>query len=221
MNMNRLKGVCNNSGFSLLEMIIATAVSSIILLMVYSAHRSIMTSIYDLTGVADFYENINLAMNRIDKDLSYAYFSRYNTKITFIGENSSGTFSNGRLNFVTAEYNDMMLAVNPKAPLPRSDIHEVGYSLLQDKTKPGLFSLMRRQDIHYDNNPETGGAESVLLENVVDVKFEFRQRNEWEEKWDSRDDQKYPQAVRTTLKVKNYRGSDEEFVVLSFINPVN
>ncbi|RPI92205.1 MAG: prepilin-type N-terminal cleavage/methylation domain-containing protein, partial [Spirochaetales bacterium] len=39
------------AGFTLIEVIVATALSSVILLIVYSAHRSIMTSIFDLTGV--------------------------------------------------------------------------------------------------------------------------------------------------------------------------
>jgi type II secretion system protein J len=221
MNVRKIFHARYNSGFSLIEVVIATAVSSLILLMVYSAHKSIMTSIYDLSGVAEFYENVNLAIHRIDADISYCYYSRYNTKVNFIGENDMGAMSNGRVYFVSAQYNESIIEVSPKSPLPQSDIREVAYYLKPDRIKNGLFSLMRREDSHYDDDPEAGGSESMLLENIVDLKFEFRRGNEWADKWDSREDRKFPPAVRTTMKVKNYRGNDEEFVFMSHINPVN
>ncbi|MFW6366354.1 MAG: PulJ/GspJ family protein, partial [Spirochaetota bacterium] len=57
------------SGFSLLEVLVAATVSSIILMMIYTAHRSIMFSVRDMAGIAEFYENVNLASRRIDRDL--------------------------------------------------------------------------------------------------------------------------------------------------------
>jgi len=85
----------DRSGFSLLEIVVATALSSVILLMVYSAHRSIMEAVYDLTGIADFHENVNLALEKIKKDLSFTFYDRYNQKLAFIGENRQGTLSEG------------------------------------------------------------------------------------------------------------------------------
>jgi type II secretion system protein J len=222
INMGRARRQsAGDEGFSLLEVIIATAVSSVILLMVYSAHRSIMAAIYDLTGIADFYENVGLAVQRIDKDISYVFYSRFNNRVQFIGANDTGNRSNGRVQFVSSEYTDQVLLISPKIQCPRSDIREVGYYLRQDREKPGLYRLMRREENHYDDDSETGGDESVLLENIVDIKFDFRQQNEWTDKWDSREHRRFPQAVRTTLTVKNYRGVNEDFIFLSYLNPVN
>lgn len=211
----------DTGGFTLIEMVVAIAISSVILLIVYSAHRSIMTSIYDLTGVAEFYEDVNCAVGRIDRDISYAYFKRYNDNVCFIGQNESGQISNGRIDFVSTEYTDRMLAVNPKKSKPQSDVREVGYYLVRDNEIQGVYHLMRREDVAYDDDPLAGGISSMLLRNVADIRFEFWLRNDWVNKWDSRNDKKFPQAVRTTLKVKNYRGTVEEFIVVSYINPVN
>ncbi len=212
--------LAGRAGFSLLEVIIATAASSLILLMVYSAHRSVMSSIYELTGVADFYEGVNLALHRLDRDISYAYFNRNNSKICFIGDNEQGDASRGRLNFVSACYTELSIAGNPKLPSAQSDIREVGYFLRPHREKSGLFYLIRREDVHFDDEPESGGPESVVLDNVTDIKFEFRQKSDWTSKWDSREDRQMPLAVRTTVRVMNYRGNVEEFVILSFINKV-
>lgn len=209
------------AGFSLLEVIVATAVSSVILLMVYSAHRSIMTSVFDLTGVAEFHENVSLAVQRIDRDLSYAYAQKFGEHVNFIGQNRSGQISDGRVDFVTTDFQNESISLAPKKQNPSSDIYEVGYRLRPDRDVPGLYQLMRRADLHYDDNPLEGGDEDVLLENVVDLKFEFWLRNDWTDKWDSREAKKHPQAVRTSLRVKNYRGVAEDFVFISYVNPVN
>ncbi len=208
-------------GFSLIEVIVATAVSSVILLIVYSAHRSIMTSIFDLTGVAEFHENISLAVQRMDRDLSYAYAQKFNERVCFIGENRMGQTADGRLDFVTTDFSRESISLNPKKQNPASDIYEVGYRLRPDREVPGVFQLVRRHDLHYDDDPLGGGTEDAMLDNVTDLKFEFWLRNEWTDKWDSREAKKLPQAVRTTLRVKNYRGTVEDFVFVSYVNPVN
>lgn len=209
------------AGFSLIEVIVATAVSSVILLIVYSAHRSIMTSIFDLTGVAEFHENVSLAVQRIDRDISYAYAQKFNERVCFIGENQMGQTANGRLDFITTDFSRESISLSPRKQNPTSDIYEVGYRLRPDREISGLYQLVRRRDLHYDDNPLDGGAEDAMLDNVTDLKFEFWLRNDWTDKWDSREAKKFPQAVRTTLRVKNYRGTVEDFVFISYVNPVN
>jgi type II secretion system protein J len=217
--LNKIKrSLLNSSGFSLIEIIVATAVSSVILLMIYSAHRSIMSAIHDLTGVADFYENINLTIYRIDRDLSCAYFNKTNKNLSFIGENDRGSVSNGKLNFVTIDHEDLLLTIDARKESHKSDIREVGYLLREDKEIQSLYRLVRREELHYDNEPEQGGRESILLENVVDIKFEFRLRNNWTDKWDSRKYNRFPSAIRVTLKAKNYRGNEEEFSFVTYLN---
>lgn len=208
----------DTGGFSLIEIIVATAVSSIILLMIFSAHKSIMSAIYELTGVADYYENVNLAIHRIDRDLSCAFFSRYNEKVAFIGQNEEGSVANGRLNFVTMDHRDYVMLGNTRKEYPVSDIKRVGYYLSPDKDISGLFYLMRNEERHYDENSEAAGEESILLENVQDIRFEYKLRNEWTGKWDSKEFRKYPRAVKTTIRVKNYGGKTEEFIFISYIN---
>ena len=116
----------NSSGFSLIEMLIATAVSSTILLMIYSAHKSISFAINELTGIADFYENVNLAINRIDRDISCALFNRNNKKLCFIGESDIDSIGEGKLNFVTVDHKKISILANPAFEYPISDVKELG-----------------------------------------------------------------------------------------------
>lgn len=208
----------NNSGFSLIEMMVATAIASIMLLTIYAAHNSITKAIFQLTGVADFYENINLVITRIDKDLSCAYFNRNNNKLFFIGESNYDEPYNAKLNFITVDHRSFSILSSLKKPYPRSDVQEIGYSLETDPEIPEIYYLVRREQIDYDEEPESGGVKDIILENVVDLKFEFGKGRSWVKAWDSREGNKFPEAVKTTLKVRNYDKNDEEFIFISRLN---
>jgi prepilin-type N-terminal cleavage/methylation domain-containing protein len=96
MNLQR-----DNRGFSLTEALVSLAIASMLLLMAYTAHRSIMLSIKDMSQIAEFYQNVNLVMNRINTDVSAALFISGNNKTFFVGSNDMGSRNNGKLTLVT------------------------------------------------------------------------------------------------------------------------
>jgi type II secretion system protein J len=217
----KFRSAFSNDGFSLIEVIVATAVSSVILLMVYSAHRTIITAADELTHVAEYYERINLALWRLDREISCAYINKTNKQICFISENNRGAPFLGKINFVTVDYQDLYPGTNIKKEFPFSDIKEVGYSVKPDPDNPEKIYLMRREDRSYNEDPENGGKESIILDNIIDIKFEFKVRNDWVDSWDSKKLNKFPEAVKTTLRVKNYKGVEEEYVLISYSNMAN
>ena len=205
-------------GFTLFEVVVAVAISSLILIMVYSSHSSITKAVYQLTGIADFYENVNLTIYRIQKDISCAYFTKDNKNVTFISESNYEPPFNGKLNFVTVDHQEFFMMDDPDKPYPESDIKEVGYFLKPDNQTQNLNFLIRREESHYDDEPETGGEYDIILENVIDIKFEFRKGNDWTNSWDSRETKRFPQIVKTILKIKNYNNEDEIFEFITKIN---
>jgi len=205
-----------NQGFTLIEILVATAIASLILLMAYASYRSIFDSIKRSTGRSEFYENVNLAIMKIDQDLSNTYFTRYNKNITFISDNVKG---NSRLDFVTVNHNEYMFAGTARTPLRQSDVKEVGYYLREAKNTAGLYHLVKREKFNYwETDPLSGGVENLLLPNVVSLKFEFFKGNDWDENWDSRQNNLFPKAVKTTLVVKNYQAQEEKFEFVTLIN---
>jgi type II secretion system protein J len=208
----------NISGFTLFEVVVGLAVSSLILIMVYSSHSSITKAVYRMTGIADFYENINLALGRIDKDISCAYLNRENKNIIFAGNNNIEQPFNGRMSFVTVDHQELSILSNTKKSYPKSDVKEIGYSLMPDKKIRDLFFLSRKEKRHFDDQSESGGESDILLENVVDLKFEFRRGNSWTNNWNSKQNNQFPKFIKTTLKVRNYSSQEEEFVLISKIN---
>ncbi len=212
--MTMIKGKANK-GFSLIEILVATSISSLVLLMVYTSYRSVLTTIQDVSGYAEFYENINLSLARIDHDISNAYYKTKDKKIGFIAEVDA---ENSSLHFVSVNFRKLRILGSIKEPYPYSDINEVSYYLREDPKIPDLFLLYRREERHYDGEPTSGGTESIMLENVTGLRFEFKLRNDWTTRWDSRENKRFPKIVKTILKVKNYTGKEEEFVLMSYVD---
>ena len=203
------------SGFTLIEVMTATLISSLILVMSYTAYNTILKTIINISGYAEFYEDINLTLMRIDRDISNMYYKTDNSNTVAVAEEEKG---NVRFDFLTAEAKEFNIIGDPTLANPQSDIIKVGYFLEKDDNIPDLYKLMRRHDIHYDDKPLEGGTESVVLYNVTNLIFEFKVGNDWEKKWDSRDTKKFPTAIKTTLKVKDYNGNEETFMLISSIN---
>ncbi len=208
----------SENGFTLLEILVATAISALIMAMLSTSFKSIITSIEDMTGYTEFYENLNMAIYRIDKDISNTYFTIENKNLCFISETIG---ANSVINFVSVIHNDINLRFDITKEYHYSDIREVGYSLLPGADRKGEMKLIRRESPHFDKDPEKGGESNILLNNVTGLIFEFKSGNDWVKKWDTRINSKIPEAVRTTLILKNYKNATEEFLFISFIKMKN
>ena len=205
----------NQEGFSLLEIIVAVAIASIILTLTSLSYKTILNAIIDFSGHAEFYENINLALTKIDRDLANTYYNRDNKEICFIGEMVE---ENSVLNFVTISHRKFNILGRIDLASPRSDIGEIGYYLKEDPEATEVKLLMKREEKHFDDEPEAGGEENLLLENVISLKFQFKSGNDWSNVWDSNNKNRLPEAVKTTLIVKNYNGHEENFIFTSYLN---
>jgi len=203
-----------SGGFTLIEMVVGVAISSIMLLMLYTSYRTTLSIVKRVSGYAEFYENINLAIKKIDSDISNCYFKKEGTA-HFI---CTTVDNNSKLNFVTINHKDISMKGDLKRPNPDCDIKEVGYYLIKDKDYQDINLLIKREQSNYDKDPEGGGEQNIILENVVSLKFNFKQNNDWVDKWDSRQNSLYPEAVKTTLVVKNYEGIVDKYIFISNVN---
>ncbi len=205
----------NKSGFSLIEVLVASTISSMILLMVYTSYTTIIKTISGMSGYSEFYQNVNLTLARINKDISNIF---YRTDKDYTPLVSTGTNENLTFSFLTVNKRDYNILGSIKSQNPATDISEVRYSLTKDPVISDLYILTRTENIDYIKNPMEGGAESVVINNVISLKFEFRTGNDWEDSWDSRETKRYPSEIRTTLRLRDYKGNPEEFKIISYID---
>ena len=215
----------DSSGFTLFELLVATAVSSIVMLMIYSAHKTIMFSIRDLAGIAEFHESLNLTFRHLDRDISCIVVNRDNKQLVFKGENAVGSANSaGSISLVTVNRHSFIALGGIEDEAGQTDVKQVKYFLKKDPQYQGLNFLMRAEKNLYDTKTEDGSSdtvapetESLLLENVVDISFEFMADTKWDSKWS---DTNPPRAIRTTLKIRNYRGKEETFTIVSAVHMV-
>jgi type II secretion system protein J len=204
-----------DEGFTLIELVVATAIASLILLMAYTTYRTVIQSIGRLTDREAFHEAVNNAYTFIDRDISNMYYRVENAKLCLIGDMEEG---NSVMNLVSVIHNEFNYQGSLKRPYPVSDVREIGYYLQRDPKQYGRYNLMRREEAHYDDDPERGGEHNLLLSGVKFLRFEFKEGNSWTDRWDSRQDKRYPAAIKTTIKVTDYENTDTTYVFISSLN---
>ena len=213
------KAILHNEGFSLIEIIVAMAIGTIIMIMINTAHRSILRSVRDMTGIAEFHENVNLAVRRIDRDIESMMIRPSNKFLAMKGSNEPSDLKRGILSFVTVNPHEFVIEGNVGSEVHETDVKSIKYDLRPDKKYPGVNFLMRAEKNLYDtkddessNIPDIPQYESLVLENVVDLQFDFMADTQWDNKWDNLNP---PKQVKTTIRVKNYLGVEETFTFIS------
>lgn len=214
-----------NEAFSLVELIVAMAVSSIIMIMIYSSYRAVYFSVNKITKVADFDREMNLAYRRLDIDLSCMMYNVRKKQFYLKGDTEDGLVSNSTISFVTINQNNYMIKKDIDSPAYESDLKEVSYYLKKDPQFPEVSFLVRKEYILYNGynteieeskNYET---ESVILKNVMDIKFEYFD-DKWQDDWDSKEINRFPKSVKTTIKIKDYDSKEQIYEFISKIKMV-
>jgi len=209
-----MKFIYDNRGFTLIEMLVAATVSSVILLMIYTAYSSVIKTVNYGKISSSYYERLNFALRRIDTDISNLYWKSEQKNLNLICTSKSGS---SILNFITAEYRDLKMLYNLKDQVPVSDVHEVGFYLKKNNDSE-TFDLIRRCSIGYDDSPEEGGSEEILLKNVKSIKFEFKYRSDWTPEWDSRETKRIPAVIKTILEVYSPSQKTDKYEFISLPN---
>lgn len=207
-----------NEGLSLVEVLVAVSLSSIVMIIVYSANRTVIFSIKNLSGVVDFYQQINLAQRRIDSDINSLLYDSNNKSINLIGEINTGISSGSKITFVTINSNDFFVRKDLDSPTYDSDVKQISYYLKTDPQFPDVNFLIRKETILYnkDNDEITNSSEeSVILTNVKNLKFEYSLRSSWQDKWDSSQTRRFPKSVKTVITLMDFQNREHVFEFIS------
>jgi general secretion pathway protein J len=202
-------------GFTLLEIMIAVAITALMGAMVAMAFQSGFHAKEVVETEADHYRMLRVAMNRMAREISSAYVSdRYDAKryrdqndrpTNFVGEQD-------RLLFTTFAHQRMYTDAK------ESDQAIVEYFVdsSPDREAKGRRDLMRRVNPNVEGRMDRGGTTDVLFEGVKKVEFAYwdSERKEWEDEWDTRRTEqksKLPTRVRITLIALDENGQEASY----------
>ncbi len=199
-------------GFTLLELLLAMTISSLLVMCILSATRAISGSrdrvekrSQRLLEARNGLESIVAALRNVRRD-------SVSPDHAILGHNGEG---NDRIN---------LLVVSDKAARmgeEESDQYEMTFYLWKPSGR-NLPLLMCRKDPAMDDHPEEGGVATVVAEGIVGLMFEYYTGEQWQNEWTELENRR-PKAVRVTLaamageREEVNRQSNEKPVVLSTI----
>lgn len=191
-------------GFTLLEVLIAVGVMTMISTLIFTAFSSLERSREGIRRVSERYREGRMALARIGHELQGAYLSKHlpidinlaTTKTQFIGEPGA-----------PADRVDFNAFVNRRMDRDsaQSDQAEVSYFGQENPQDDGITDLIRRINPRLDLEPEKGGTGQVLARDIdlFDLKYLDPMLGDWVEEWDSTQSlgkfERLPWQIKITL----------------------
>jgi len=183
-------------GFTLLELLVALSIFSILSVMAYGGLQTVITTKQSTQKSADRIAEIQLAMMRISNDLRQAVSRSIRDEYgDFSPAMQSSKNSNETMAWTRAGYR------NP-AHLKRSHVQRVAYKLQQQK-------LLRITWPVLDRAQDTKAMETEVLLNIESIEWRFlNNENEWLSTWPEEGDKAelypLPKAVELTLELQDW-----------------
>jgi len=207
----------NQRGFTLLEIMIAVGVLTLIGMLTYGVFARTLTAREQALEITEHYHMVRQAMLRMTREVSMAFLTVHKdcedprTESLFIGDRKGRNF---RLDFTSFGH------FKTRADANESDQNEVSYYVDSDPDSKKGEALFRRSSPRIDDEADDGGNEQVLARNVTGFSMEFYDERDdrWVDEWDSRDSDyldRLPLFVRFELTVENATGKEETFTTKS------
>lgn len=193
-------GIRHNSysvGFTLVEVLLATVVGSLVIVSSLLMFRSVLRSREALGYASRAGANGRCAMNRIRNDLANVYRGRDRMHMRFVGT-KAGVAKKGlcRLS-LTIVGNGYSLADDYTG-----DIFEVEYGLIGS----GDVSVLGRRcsPLAHGGLSNDHGVLTRIAENISQLEFKYYDGQQWLDRWEDSDD--FPQLILVSLAVVDPAG---------------
>lgn len=197
-------------GFTLLELMIVSALMAVVVLAIHSAYRQGIRLWTRLQYAGIDKEKVILVVGRISKELKNT-FNYTEDKIRFAGTKESISFP--------ALIKEMDTSAGTSEPYVISKPGRISYSLDEDE------EVLYRQQFKYSEafQDKKDITRRKMLGRVTSLTFSYYQYNEedkeyrWQEEWDEED--MLPYAVRIEIKLKGESDDKEETVIRTISIP--
>jgi prepilin-type N-terminal cleavage/methylation domain-containing protein len=209
-------------GFTLLEVLLAIFIGSIVLTVLYASFFQITKAKDRIEEELNFYHEARIIMSKITNDLTDAFprgmVNSDTTAITtpyFYGANEGGQ---SKLFFTS-------LSRTPNQDARESDQTMIGY-FLQPIPNSDLFALVRSDNPTFEI--DTGGTQYELSERIVSFNLTYVASapvqgvaQQYATQWNSNETLSLPHAVNVDFVMRNPRGENVEFSTMVTIPIAN
>ena len=205
-------------GFTLLEIMLAVAVLSLVGTMIYSGFAQTALNKARIEQDVDHSRVIHMTLERMARELTMAFVSTHVNpsldlrvvETAFIGKDNG---KDDRIDFTS--FSHRRLYRNAR----ESDQNEISYFVTEHPDDPGVLVLARREQNRIDEDPRRGGKSQILVENIEEFNVEYFDPllSDWVQTWNTEDmlaqPNRLPTQVRIRLSVKDprHRGETQTF----------
>jgi general secretion pathway protein J len=200
-------------GFTLLEVMIAVAITAVIGAMAGGIYQQIDRAATVAREQGERYAGARLALTRLSREVSMAFLSEHYDRAQFRDRPTLFKGDSDTLLFST------MAHVRLVQDAKESDQSVVEYRVERDPLS-GEDALFRREKARLDDEPDRGGRKDLVATHVKRLTLQYwdLQRKEWVREWSTRTPERLnelPTRVRIELEVKLAEGRIEKFTTQS------
>lgn len=188
-------------GFTLLELLVALSIGSVVLFALYLSFSSVLTGRSSIDERAERTREVERFVDSFSREVQSAYLSGDNRATFFKGSLGNNALPSGAVEFTTINY---------PASGTSGDLVVVRYSV--GDTEGGQAALFKEVW-----NPYGTGNEHVRVEVIEDIRgfdLAFYNGTSWAAAWDGALEKGVPAAVSATLKIMD-RGAEKEVRTLA------
>jgi general secretion pathway protein J len=196
-------------GFSLLEVMIAVAITAVIGAMAAGVLQQVDHAATVAREQAERYAGARMALTRLSREVSMAFISEHYDRGRFRDRPTLFKGQGDELLFTT------MAHVRLVQDAKESDQSVVEYLVERDPVS-GEDALYRREKVRIDDEPDRGGRKDLVATHVRKLTLQYwdLKRKEWVREWSTRTPERLnelPTRVRVELEVKLADGRTEKF----------
>ena len=182
------------SGFTLVEVIIASTIGAFISLVAVGTLKAVISSNVLLDNNVNAASEVTFASNLIEKDLINIYRDDAIENMKLIGTvEDLADYSTSVITFYTVN------RTKARYDQPEGDIYEVEYYLVKNEDSS---SLMRRLWPNPNDEFEAGGVVTTIAENIDLFEVRYFDGEEWYDEWQQEDMQTMPDMIEINIVSK-------------------
>jgi general secretion pathway protein J len=204
--MNRRTEIRNpeSNGFTLLEVLIATAIMAGIVTVIYTSFFTASQNVEQAEEMRDSSDLVRTLVAKISNDIENAYVNPGMEPLTvFYGKKVQGEPGEEKI-----RYDELYLTTltNWRRPgTKETDLWEVGYYFKQKPDGSGYVMLRReKRELNKDVPALEGGVEYEMTDRVASLQFRYYDGSSWSDEWNNKT--VLPKAMEISLLLTD--GSD-------------
>ena len=169
-------------GLTLLEVLVAVAVLTLVSIMIYGAFSTINRGRQNAGQLADRYRLARLSMTRMSRELSEAFISAHVAAVPALITRVTAFIGTGkRVDFDAFAHRRILKDSH------ESDQCELSYFVATDPKNNLQSDLARREQVIIDDLPGKGGASTILVDDIDSFSLNYLDplTGLWTDTWDS------------------------------------